>query len=252
MILVVFENKEVGDILGNSNAPTFNHLAARYGTIGNYTAVSHPSLPNYLALISGSTHAIDSDCTDCVAKGSNLADTLQGSGKTWKAYLEGLPYVGFTGAASGRYGKEHDPFLYFPQNHTPSRLRRIVPLTRFLPDLTHRRLPPFSLVVPDLCHDTHDCDINVGDTWLARFIKPLLRGAAPRNSVVFVIFDEGTSDVGGGGKVFAIALGPLVRPHSRMVAATNHYGLLRTIELGLRLRLLGHSAGARAITGIWR
>jgi phosphatidylinositol-3-phosphatase len=116
----------------------------------------------------------------------------------------------------------------------------------------HRRLPTFSLVVPDLCHDMHDCAIRVGDAWLARFMKPLLRGSALRNSVVFVVFDEGTSDAGGGGKVFAIAFGPLVRPHSRMNAATNHYGLLKTIELGLGLRLLGHSAGARAITGIWR
>jgi predicted lipoprotein len=56
----------------------------------------------------------------------------------------------------------------------------------------------------------HDCDITVGDAWLARFIKPLLRGSALRNSVVFIVFDEGLSNVGGGGKVFAIALGPLV------------------------------------------
>jgi phosphatidylinositol-3-phosphatase len=252
VIVVVFENKEVGDVLGNSDAPTFNRLASRYATIANYSGVTHPSLPNYLALISGSTHGIDSDCTDCLVDGRSLADTLQASGRTWKAYLEGLPSVGFTGGASGRYAKKHNPFVYFRRNLTPSRLRRVVPLTQFLPDLQRRRLPAFSLVVPNLCHDMHDCSVATGDAWLAGFVKLLLRGSALRNSVLFVVFDEGSSDVGGGGRVPALAIGPLVRPHSRMNGTTNHYGLLRTIERGLRLPLLGRSAGARAITGIWR
>jgi acid phosphatase len=41
-----------------------------------YDAVMHPSLPNYLALVSGSTQGIASDCTDCVVSVPSLADTL--------------------------------------------------------------------------------------------------------------------------------------------------------------------------------
>jgi hypothetical protein len=252
VIMIVFENHEADDVLGNSDAPTFNRLATRYATIGNYTAVAHPSLPNYLALVSGSTHGIDSDCTGCLVDGRSLADTLQASKKTWKTYAEGLPSVGFTGVSSDRYVKKHVPFLYFRRNLTPTRIRRIVPLTQFLPDLRRRRLPTFSLVVPDLCHDMHDCGVATGDTWLSGFMKPLLRGSALRNSVVFVVFDEGTSDDGGGGHVAALAIGPLVRRHASTNAPIDHYGLLRTIEHGLRLPLLGRSASARPITGIWR
>src|SRR6185437_6698090 len=73
VILIVFENHEVGEVLGNSGAPTFNRLASRYSTISQYTAVAHPSLPNYLALVSGSTQGIDSDCTDCIVDGRSLA-----------------------------------------------------------------------------------------------------------------------------------------------------------------------------------
>jgi phosphatidylinositol-3-phosphatase len=252
VILIVFENHEVGDVLGNSDAPTFNRLASSDATISRYTAVAHPSLPNYLALVSGSTQGVASDCTDCVADGRSLADTLAVSGKTWKTYAEGLPNTGFTGASSGRYAKKHNPFVYFRRNLTPARLQRIVPLSRFLPDLRSRRLPAFSLVIPDLCHDMHDCDVATGDTWLGAFVRPLLRGSGLRNSVVFVVFDEGTTDVGGGGRVAAIALGPLVRHHARSTAPTSHYGLLRTLEEGLGLPLLGRSAGARPIVGIWR
>jgi phosphatidylinositol-3-phosphatase len=252
VVLIVFENQEVDDVLGSSDAPTFNRLGSQYATISNYTAVAHPSLPNYLALVSGSTQGIDSDCTDCIVAGRSLADTLAASRKTWKTYAEGLPRTGFTGASSGRYAKKHNPFVYFRRNVKPARLQRVVPLSRFLPDVRGRRLPTFSLVIPDLCHDMHDCSVSTGDTWLASFLKPLLRGSVLKRSAVFVVFDEGTSDVGGGGRIAALALGPLVRPHSKSTGATNHYGLLRTIESGLRLPLLGLSAGARPIVGIWR
>jgi phosphatidylinositol-3-phosphatase len=79
VIVVVFENKEVGDVLGNSDATTFNRLASRCATIANYSGVTHPSLPNYLALISGSTHGIDSDCTDCLVDGRGLPTPFQES-----------------------------------------------------------------------------------------------------------------------------------------------------------------------------
>jgi hypothetical protein len=252
VVMVVFENHEADQVLGKADAPMFNRLATRYATLTNYTAVTHPSLPNYLALVSGSTQGIESDCTGCVVNGRSLADTLEASNKTWKAYAEGLPYAGFTGANSGRYAKKHNPFVYFRRNLGGPRLHRIVPFTQFLPDLRRKRLPAFSLVIPDLCHDMHDCGLATGDAWLGAFMRPLLRGPALRDTVVFVVFDEGKSDVGGGGRVFAIVVGRHVRRHTRVNAAINHYGLLRTIEEGFGLPLLGRSAGARAVTGIWR
>ena len=111
VVVVVFENHEASAIIGNPDAPTFNALARRYAILTNYDAVAHPSLPNYLALVSGSTHGISSDCTDCVVRARSLADTLAAAGKTWKTYAEDLPYPGFTGGSSGRYAKKHDPFL---------------------------------------------------------------------------------------------------------------------------------------------
>jgi hypothetical protein len=253
VVLVVFENKEFEQVLGRPEAPTFNGLARRYALLTNYRAVAHPSLPNYLALVSGSTHGITSDCTSCQVSAPNLADTLERVGRTWKTYAEGLPRAGFTGAWAGRYAKKHNPFLYFADVVSrPDRLRRIVPLSTFRGDLAAGTLPDFSLVVPDLCHDMHDCSVATGDAWLRAFLRPLLRNPALANAVVFVVFDEGVSGEGGGGQVPALVLGPLVRPASRATTSLTHYGLLRTIESAWGLRLLGHSHGARAITGIWR
>src|SRR4051794_24900181 len=113
-VVVVFENKSTGEVLGSpASAPTFHSLARRYALLPDYAALAHPSLPNYLALISGSTQGIDKDCTDCVVNARNLADTLEARGRTWKTYAEDLPSPGSTEARAGRYTKHHNPFLYF-------------------------------------------------------------------------------------------------------------------------------------------
>ena len=253
VVVVVFENKESADVIGNPDAPAFNAVAAHGAIVTDYTGVSHPSLPNYLALVSGSTHGIVTDCRECVVNAPSLADTLAARGRTWKTYAEGLPSVGFTGADVGTYTKKHNPFTYFPRvTSNPARLRDIVPYTQFARDVRARKLPSFSLVVPDLCNDMHDCPVATGDAWLKRNIVPLLSSRALAGGAVFVVFDEGTTLVGGGGHVAAIAAGPRVRPGARFTAHTNHYGLLRTVESALGLPLLGRSATATPITGIWK
>ena len=252
-IVIVLENKEYSEVLGSSEAPAYATLSRRYAQLTGYYGVSHPSLPNYLALVSGSTHAITSDCSDCTVTGPNLADTLEAAGKTWKAYAEGLPRAGYTGAFSGRYAKKHNPFLYFrdvSESHT--RLERIVPLARFARDDRAGTLPDFSLVVPDLCHDMHDCSVATGDRWLGSFVRPLLRGSRTDRLAIFVVFDEGSTNAHGGGHVPALVLGPLVRPHAVTGATLDHYSLLRTVEDAWGLPRLGRSRTAAPITGIWR
>jgi phosphatidylinositol-3-phosphatase len=252
VLVVVLENKTQSQVLGNRRAPRFNALARRYAVLSRYDGVAHPSLPNYLALISGSTHGVRSDCVGCVVSARNLADTLERASLGWKAYAEGLPRAGFTGAFAGLYAKKHMPFLYFRDVLAdPERRRLVVPLERLPRDLAAGSLPAFSLIVPNLCHDMHSCPVAVGDAWLGRFLTPLLRSPKLAQSVVFVVTDE-SSDLRSRGPVPALALGPLVMPGSRYSAATSHYGLLRTIEDALGLQRLGRSARARPITGIWR
>ena len=255
VVVVVFENHEAVSIDGSPSARTFRALGRRYARLTDYTAVAHPSLPNYLALVSGSTWGTTSDCTDCVVHGTSLADTLAAAGKTWKTYAEGLPHPGFTGAlaSAGRYAKKHDPFLYFRDvAGSPARRDRVVPFPQLARDLARHRLPDFSLVIPNLRDDMHDCSVATGDAWLEAHVAPLLHAPALRGGVVFVVFDEGVTGLGGGGRVVALALGPTVRPGSTFARATNHYGLLRTIEDAWRLPRLGLSRTATPIGGIWR
>jgi acid phosphatase len=233
VVVVVFENRERGSVIGSSDAPTFTSLARRYADLTQYAGVAHPSLPNYLALVSGSTHGITDDCTSCSVAGPSIGTLLGRAHESWGGYAEGYP-------SSSRFAKKHMPFLYFAGGAA-----HVHPLTALDP----RRLPSFALVAPDLCDDGHDCPTSAADAFLRRFVQPLL--TVPR-TVVFVVFDEGTSDIGGGGRVAAIAAGTAVRPHSAYTAPTSHYGLLRTVEDALGLPHLGASARARPLTGIWR
>jgi acid phosphatase len=251
VVVVVLENKAQRDVLGNGAAPYFNALAARSAVLTRYGGLVHPSLPNYLALVSGSTHGIRSDCTACVVSAENLADTLDEASLTWKAYAEGLPWPGFTGARAGRYVKRHVPFLYFRNIvRSPSRRRQVVPLRQLSRDLAAGELPAFSLVVPDACHDMHDCPVAVGDRWLRRIVPPILRSLT--DGVVFVVTDEPPFSSPPRAPVPAIAAGPLVKPGSRYRVPLSHFALLRTIEDAWGLRRLGRSARAAPISGIWK
>ena len=231
-VVIVFENHERGDILGSGAAPTFEQLASTYAQATADHAIAHPSLPNYLALVSGSTHGVTSDCTDCPQSGQTIGSQLSAKHRTWAAYAEGYPN-------SSRFAKKHVPFLYFPGGNS-----HVLPLQRFNP----RKLPAYSLVIPDLCHDMHDCSIATGDHWLHNFIAPLL---TIKGTAIFIVFDEGTGSAGGGGNVALIVAGTAVRRHSVFKAATSHNGLLRTVESALGLPLLGQARSATPLTGIW-
>jgi hypothetical protein len=233
--VIVMENEEYGNIIGSPSTPYINGLARRYGLARSMYAISHPSLPNYLALTGGSTFGISSDCTDCTVAKTSIIDQLTSANVTWKAYMEGLPHPCFTGAGAGEYAKKHDPFVYYSLiADRAARCANIVPLAGLAADERTRTLPTFIWITPNLCHDMHDCSPSTGDRFLAALVPPLLRSLGPRG-ILFLTWDEGTSDSGccrlaSGGHVATIAAGPGARRGARLTTPVDHYSLLQTIE----------------------
>lgn len=250
VVVIVFENKERQHVLGSRSAPTFNSYARRFANLTAYYALRHPSLPNYIALVSGGTQGITTNCTACLVDAASIADSLEEAGRTWRTYAQGLPHAGFTGPVFRRYAKKHNPFLYFRTIVSdPARRNRVVPLAYLARDVRAQTLPDFSLIIPDMCNSMHDCSIGVGDRWLRSVVAPLLKLPG---TAIFVLFDEGSTSTRGGGHTPALALGTAVQPRSSYRAVSGHYEVLRTIEDAWRLPRLGASAKARPITGIWR
>jgi hypothetical protein len=252
--VIVMENKEYGQVIGSRSAPYVNALARRYTVATRSYGVRHPSLPNYFALTAGSTLGVHTDCTHCQQSAESIADQLDSAGLSWKAYMGGMPRACFKGAASGRYAKRHNPFMYYRSiADDPARCAKVVPGGRLSADLSAGRLPTFSFLSPDLCDDSHDCSIAAGDRYLARVVPPLLRGLGPSGFLVLT-YDEGSSSVrccGGlakGGRIPTVIAGPGVRRSARLATPVTHYSTLRTIEDALGLPRLGHAADAATKT----
>jgi hypothetical protein len=243
------ENTEYGDVIGSSSAPYINRLARMYGLATRSYAITHPSLPNYLALTGGSTFGISSDCTDCSAAGAGLGGQLQSHHISWKAYMEDLPHPCFTGPGAGEYAKKHDPFVYYRALvRDRAACQKVVPLSALHSDEAGHSLPTFTWITPNLCHDVHDCDLRTGDRFLAGLLPALLRSLG-HNGLVFITWDEGSTDNGccrlaAGGHVATIVAGPGARRGARLPTPVDHYSLLQTIEDLLDLPRLG-GAGCR-------
>jgi hypothetical protein len=112
VFVVVMENEESTSLIGNASAPYINGLANSYGLATQFYGVSHPSLPNYLALTAGSAFGISSDCTTCWVNVTNVADQIEARGRSWKAYMEGMPSACFVGDAYP-YMQKHNPWIYY-------------------------------------------------------------------------------------------------------------------------------------------
>jgi hypothetical protein len=233
--VILMENQEYGDIIGASSTPYINGLAKRFALARQMYAIGHPSLVNYLALTSGSTHGINSDCTDCSVPGGGLAGQLAVKNISWKGYMEDLPRPCFQGPGSGGYAKKHDPFVYYRALvRSPAMCNRVVPFGQLSADEGSGHLPAFTWITPNLCHDMHDCDPAVGDRFLSRTIPPLLRALGPRGLLILT-WDEGSSDNGccrlaSGGHVATILAGPLAKPGGQLPTPVDHYSVLQTVE----------------------
>ena len=247
VFVIVMENHEYGSLIGSPAAPYVNGLATSYGLATNYYAASHPSLPNYLALTAGTTFGIASDCTTCYVSGINIADQVEASGRSWKAYMEDMPAPCYLGASAGNYAMKHNPFIYYNgiRNNASRCAAHVVPFTEFGPDMRSGQVPNFVWITPNLCNDTHDCGVAIGDAWLHNVVPMITDSAAFRDGgVLFITWDEGSSSAGccgdtWGGHVPTLAIAPNAISGLRSGIAENHYGLLRTIEDGFHLAHLG-------------
>jgi regulation of enolase protein 1 (concanavalin A-like superfamily) len=247
VFIIAMENAEYGDVVGNASAPYLNSLIAQYGVAANYTGVLHPSLPNYMAVTGGDTF-FTFDCDDCRVDVANIADTVETSGRTWTAYMEGM--TGTCGlVAEGLYAPRHNPFIHYTDVATnPARCANVVPFSRFTSDLTAGSMSNYVWITPDLCHDMHDCGVASADAWLQSIVPSIVQSPAFANAVLFIWWDEGRTTTGGGGQVPLIVVSSRTPPGLQSGIAANHYSLLRTIENLWGLPPLGQSAGARPMT----
>lgn len=241
IVFVIMENKDFSQIDGH--APYQNALAKKCGLATGHVNLAHPSLPNYLRMTAGTADGIDANCETCTTMVNSIFGQLGGG---WKTYQESMPSPGYLGtsAAGGLYRKKHNPASFFLLVRTAYATRG-VPMGspgagRFHNDVVNGTLPRYSFITPNMCHDTHDCSVATGNTYLASLMPLILNGKnyLAGDTLVVLTYDESGSQ----NKIYTTFIAPSVIPGTRSAFTFNHYGLLRLSESELGLPLL---AGAK-------
>ncbi len=235
VFLIVMENKSPQQALAGVYT---GHLAATEGVANNYHAISHPSVPNYLALTSGSTWGLSDDSYHSLPK-RDLGTQLTAAGVTWRAYMEGLGDGGCLNSPVP-YDPGHNPFAFYG-GRCPG---NVVPLTQMAGDL-NANTPSFSWITPDMCHDTHNCPVAIGDDWLKQTVGQITYSAAWKNNgVLFITWDEDDGSASNQVLTLVVTAGT---PHGVSNRAYDHYSLLATIERLMGVAPLGEAAHAKPI-----
>jgi acid phosphatase len=240
IVVVIEENKNFEQIIGNPDAPYINSLAKKGLVFTNAHGVWHPSQPNYIALFSGSRQGATND--DCLKDKTpfhtpNLGHELLSNGYTFVGYSETMPKTGYTGCSYGKgpeggtlYARKHNPWVNWQGNgvnNLPDSVNK--PFKDFPSDFS--KLPDVAFVVPNQYHEMHNGDeaksIPRADHWLKEHMSDYINWAQTHNSLFIFTFDE--DDFRKVNRIPMIFVGPMLK-ESRDSSRVNHYNVLRTIE----------------------
>jgi acid phosphatase len=250
IVIVILENKNADSA---KSQPFMQWLANDGAYLAQYYAITHPSQPNYIALISGSTQRVTND-QNVVLNAPHIGQFV-----TWKTYAEDYPEGGcHTEKQIGRYVRKHNPFISFADVADHDACRNIVPFTHFAADFASGNLPQLSLIIPNLDDDAHDQPVRFADDWLTASVRPLMANPnAWRDTLLVVTFDEDQKKWifgGDGNRVYTALWGGAIAPHSVIAEVSyDHYDLLRTIEQLFHVTpMTAGDAAAHPIAGIWK
>ncbi|CAG8756018.1 5947_t:CDS:2, partial [Racocetra persica] len=231
IVLVMFENTGYNKTIVQ---PYFQNLTIRSNglVLSNYFAVAHPSQPNYIATIFGSTANVTDDSNHDIA-GINLVDRLEAAGISWKAYMEDYPGncdpISVYPKKTKLYARKHNPFISMDTIRLNStRCAKIVAGTQLDSDIT----------------------ATFANNWLQNWLEPkLTQPAFTTNTLIFITFDEddGTEN----NHIYSALVGsPVVPPPNHDDnTACNHYSYLATVEANWNLPNLGRNdVGASTFT----
>ncbi|HEX9095670.1 MAG TPA: alkaline phosphatase family protein [Candidatus Dormibacteraeota bacterium] len=216
--------------------PYIASVARQYAVATSYSSVANPSLPNYLAITSGSTWGVRDDLYHRLPAGG-LGNQLTDAGISWRAYMEG-----FTGDCFNSpypYALKHNPFAYYggacPAN--------VVPMTDLATDL-NGDTPQLSWITPGLCHDGHDCGIRAADRWLSQIVPQITSSPAwQKDGVLFITWDESSA---GDNRVALLVVSPSLR--GQIATPLDHFSLSATISDELGVERLGQAQQATSLS----
>ncbi len=225
VLVFMVENHSLAEM--RSQMPWTAALADSYGYATDYHAMTHPSLPNYLAIAGGSTFGVTDDADPSIhpLAGPSVFGRALAVGGTAKVYAEAMPGTCVTTPA-GEYAVKHNPWAYFTDERSACD-RYDVPLGGLAGDTRAGTLPGAGLVVADLCHIAHDCPLATADAWLQANVGPVLAGPDFTQGRLVVVITADEDDQTGDNRVLTVVASKGMAAHQVVGTPLTHLSLSR-------------------------
>lgn len=244
VLVFVVENHSLRQM--RRGMPYLSSLADQYGYATRYHAITHPSLPNYLAMAGGSTFGVTDDAPPAshpIRRPSIFGRTLD-AGETATTYAEGMTSRCLR-VNDGRYAVRHNPWTYFRSERKACR-KHDVALSRLSGDVDAATLPRVGLVIPDVCNDAHDCALSRADTWMRRKVGMVLDGPDFASGRLAVVVTADEDDGHHGNRVLTVVAHPSL-DHRVVRRSLTHYSLSRAYAEAAGVKPLGKARTARSL-----
>ena len=246
LLVVIEENASLSQM--QAGMPYAYSLAQRFGYATNYHAITHPSLPNYLAIVSGQTHGVADDAAPSVHRlgGRTVFGQALAHGKRAAVYADGMRSAcSLKSSGSPPYAVGHNPWPYFVGERRACRGHDL-PAGRLWSAIRSGRLPNAGLVVPDKCHDAHDCGLSSADAWFRQLMARVFQGRDWRSGRLAVVLTADENDGSPGNGVLTVVIHPSQRHHV-VTAPLNHYSLTKLYAQVTHTAYLGHARTAPSL-----
>ena len=247
LLVFMVENHSLSQM--ESQMPWTFSLAKKYAYATDYDAITHPSLPNYLAITGGSTFGVSDDHPPAdhrIGARSVFGQALHVH-RTAAVYADGMPGRCVTSDGGDHYAVRHNPWAYFVKERAACR-RHDVPLSRLHRAVAAGRLPNAGMVVPNTIHDAHDASLADADAWLQQQIRMIRRGPDWRKGRLAIVITADEDDGDSGNRVLTVVATPSLRGRGAVGRHLTHYSLTRLYDDVLGVRHLRHAKGAPSMT----
>jgi acid phosphatase len=247
LLVLVVENHSLDQM--RQQMPYTAGLAEQYSYATNYRGVTYPSLPNYIAMTSGSTYGIadDGPPEEHQLNGPSVFGQAIARGKTAAVYADGMvANCDASQRAGDDYAVKHNPWVYYKPERGLCH-KHDVPATQLPESISNQSLPNVGMVVPNMCHDAHDCDLSVADDWIRHLMLRVFDGPDWKSGHLAVVITADTDDRNDSNRILTVVVHPSQRHHV-VHQPLDHYSLSRLYSDVVHAPALGRAASAPSLS----
>lgn len=224
ILTFVVENHSLAQM--RTEMPFVRRLARTYAYADHYTAITHPSLPNYLAIAAGSTKGVtdDSPPAEHKLRGKTVFDQAIARGRTATIYVDAMG-SNCQLTSEGRYAVKHNPWAYFVDGRANCQAHD-VPVRQLAKDAAAGKLPNAGMVVPDLVHDAHDAELATADAWIKKKVRMIQAEQDWKSGHLAIVITADEDDRDSGNEVLTVVASKY-QDHRVVHDPLTHYSLTR-------------------------